>query len=100
VVKSITESMVLWENGGGVKVVPRPYDDMVKYPEDSVFSNSWGGCNAEVHEMTPEQRKTAVFIEATHLILRDKVPADAVHREFLKLEEYRDGLNPDWLRSL
>ena len=47
--------------------------------------------NACFGNMTFEQRKAAVFIEAMHLIVRDKCDPTAVHRALLDLQEYRDG---------
>ena len=36
-----------------------------------------------------------MFIEAIHLIIRDKVDPVAVHNALLELDEYRDGLSSD-----
>lgn len=52
-------------------------------------------CNHDLHEMNFKQRKLMVFIEAMHLIVRDKVEPMAVHRALLALDEYRDGCSPD-----
>ena len=46
-------------------------------------------------KMTFEQRKAAVFIEAMHLIVRDKCDPFAVHNALLDLQEYRDGCSSD-----
>ena len=43
-----------------------------------------------------QKRKTIVFIEAVHLIVRDKCDPEAVHKALLNLEEYHDGLSDDF----
>jgi len=45
--------------------------------------------------MDYEERKLMVFIEAMHLIIRDRCDPDAVHKAFLDLDEYRDGCSDD-----
>ena len=36
-----------------------------------------------------------VFIDFHTLVVRDGMPIDAVHREFLKIDEYRRHMSPD-----
>lgn len=50
-----------------------------------------------VHGLTFDQRKALVFIEAVHLIVRDRCDPRAVHRALLGLEEYQAGLAEDAL---
>lgn len=54
-----------------------------------------GACWAAIRKMTFEQRKTTVFIEAIHMIVRDKCDPMAVHFALCGLDEYRDGLADD-----
>ena len=72
---------------------------LVRWPDTCGASKAYLcsalACDFAVHEMTFEQRKTMVFIEAMHLIIRDGCAARAVHRALLGLEEYRDGLSAD-----
>lgn len=49
----------------------------------------------EIRNASYEKRKLTVFIEAMHLIIRDKCDPTAVHRALLGLREYRDGLSDD-----
>jgi hypothetical protein len=49
----------------------------------------------EVQEATFEQRKTKVFINAMHMIVRDKCDPEVVHRVLSELEEYQDGCADD-----
>jgi hypothetical protein len=41
------------------------------------------------------QRDMMLFIEFNTIVVRDKVPVEAVHREFLKIDEYRERISPD-----
>lgn len=52
-------------------------------------------CCSRYQEEPFEGRKTLVFIQAMHLIIRDRVDPMAVHRALLGLREYVDGLAPD-----
>ena len=36
-----------------------------------------------------------LFIEFNTIVVRDQVPVEAVHREFLKIDEYRKRISPD-----
>lgn len=80
----------------------KPNSDQIKvglWPDKMRWSNSWprscGACYTHWQKMNSEQLKTILFIEAVHLIIRDRVDPDAVHREFYKIDEYRDGLAED-----
>lgn len=47
---------------------------------------------------THEQWRQKVFMEAVHLIVRDKCDPMAVHRALLRINEYRSGLSDDMPR--
>lgn len=72
---------------------------LVAWPEgvdaSRKFERSGLACYPEVRALPFEQRKTAVFIEAMHLIVRDGCEPKAVHAALLGLEEYRDGCAAD-----
>ena len=36
-----------------------------------------------------------LFIEFHTIVVRDRIPVDAAHREFLKIDEYRRRIAPD-----
>ena len=84
-----TNAILLW-NPGTPQVEIRPLGD-----PGVEFQMSGLGCYADVREMNFEQRKAHVFIEAVHLIVRDRCDPQAVHRALLALEEYRDGCASD-----
>ena len=85
------DSLLLWSpKTGESKVVPRGHGK--KYPH---LGSSSLGCYARVRDADFETRKTFVFIEAMHLIIRDGVDPKQLHNELMKLEEYRDGCSCD-----
>ena len=83
--------MLCWNPGADVALIPWP--DLTGASQR--YECSTLACNAEFHKMTAEQRKLAVFVEAMHLIVRDKCDPQAVHGALLGLQEYRDGMAPD-----
>ena len=72
---------------------------LVEWPDASRKSDSYEmtglACYTAIRDMDHERRKAVVFIEAMHLIVRDKVDPMALHRALLGLDEYRDGMAPD-----
>ena len=40
-------------------------------------------------------RDMMLFIEFNTIVVRDKIPVEAAHREFLKIDEYRQRISPD-----
>lgn len=71
-----------------------------EWPDKNKWSKPYkmtgGFCFFEVHDMTPEQLKTYLFIEAYHMIVRDGVCPEAVHNEMIKIEAFKDGLAEDF----
>ncbi|WP_156880531.1 hypothetical protein [Thermomonas fusca] len=91
-----TNAMLCWTPGtANVKLVPWP--DTIRASD--AYRSTTLACNSYVHGKNFEQRKAIAFIEAVHLIVRDKVDAAAVHNTMLDLEEYRDGCAEDMLRE-
>jgi len=90
------ESIIAWnQNSDQVEVGP--------WPDRTGWSKSYAmtggaGC-ANVQDMSHDQLKAYLFIEAMHMIIRDKVDPFAVHRALLKLDVYRDGLAEDMPQS-
>jgi hypothetical protein len=41
------------------------------------------------------RRDMMLFIEFNTIVVRDKIPVEAAHREFLKIDEYRQQISPD-----
>ncbi|MBE7422328.1 MAG: hypothetical protein HS110_07850 [Zoogloeaceae bacterium] len=88
----VTNGILCWTpNTADVAVVP--------WPDEAGFSEGFGmtalGCWNYARHLEFEERKALVFVEAMHLIVRDKMPADAVHAALWVLDEYRDGCAED-----
>lgn len=64
---------------------------------DEGFLMSTGGCCAEVRSLSPDEARARVLSEFVGLVVRDRVDIAAAHREFLKIEEYRDAIPEDLL---
>ena len=79
-----------------VKVGPMP----VETGWSRKYMMSAGGCWAHVQKMNHEQAKLYCYLEAMHMIIRDRVDPDAVHRAFCGIVEYHDGLSADMPGSL
>lgn len=72
---------------------------VVRWPDDGNLSSLWectgGACWDTWRAANFEQRKACLFIEAMHLIIRDKCDPSAVHKAFCCFDEYADGLSLD-----
>lgn len=72
---------------------------LVPHPDHTGESRHYRTCLlaafGDVRRMTFEERKLQVFMEAMHAIVRDGVPAHAVHKALLGLREYRHGCSHD-----
>lgn len=72
---------------------------LVPWPDTTDLSGRYFGtalaCYTNVQKKDFEQRKAQVFIDAMHLIIRDKCDPMAVHKTLLGLDEYRDGCSED-----
>jgi len=87
-----TNAMLCWNpNSDQVLVVPWPD----KAGHASGYEREALAAYKEVREMTFEQRKAHIFIEAMHLIVRDHVNPIAVHQALLGLDEYRKDCAED-----
>ncbi|MCF5725332.1 MULTISPECIES: hypothetical protein [Pseudomonas] len=87
-----TEVMLCWTPGtANVALVPWPDVQRASTP----YQCSSLACYGEFREMTFEQRKAQIFIEAMTLIIRDECDPSAVHHALCGLNEYRAGCPVD-----
>ena len=72
---------------------------LVPWPDTRNLSGKYTftalACYANFRRMTFEGRKTQILCEAIHAIVRDRVPADVVHRVLLPLAEYQEAMASD-----
>ena len=84
----LTEATIAWNYDSDViKVGPGPVSD---YWADE-YQYFTGSCYPFIHELTPDQLRAAAFIFFRDVVVLAGVDAQAAHREFLKIDEYREG---------
>jgi len=88
-----TEVMLCW-NPGTAEVALIEWPDHLGGRSER-YTMTTLACEERIHGKTFEERKAIVFIEAMHLVVRDRCDPRAVHRALLELDEYRDGCSPD-----
>lgn len=91
--KSIKEYMVIWTGDGRVCLQKWPARGQRLFK--GAFESSWGACDMEVQDATFEKCKTMIFIQAMHMIVRDKCDPQVVHCVLSELDEYQDGCSDD-----
>lgn len=89
----LTNTMICWNLGGEVALVPWPDTHRLS----DRYQSTSGACYTHVHEADFEQRKVFAFIDALKLMVGYKCDPAVVHAAFLCLDEYVDGLPDDML---
>lgn len=89
---SAKEVMLCW-NPGSDEVAIVKWPDKIGASEKYLMTGL--ACFLEIHDKKYDYIKQLVFIEAIHLIVRDKCDPMAVHNALLQVQEYRDGLACD-----
>jgi len=85
------KAMIAWNpNTNEIKVGPWP--DSTGWSKN--YSMTSGACYLSRHRK-PNIWKMMNFIDAIHIIIRDKVDPMAVHNAMLVLDEYVDGCSDD-----
>lgn len=100
--KNLTNSIICWvPETKHVFITPWPDAGQIEAIEKGlgVHLRTGGACWSHVQKLPFSKRKEQVFIDAVHLIVRDKCDPMAVHNAFSVLEEYRDGLAYDMPRT-
>jgi hypothetical protein len=87
-----TNGMLCWDPGTD-RVEVGPWPDTTGW--SNKYERSTLACYHDIRKEFLSERRAIIFIEAIHLIIRDRCDPDAVHRALLNLEEYRDGLSYD-----
>jgi len=85
------EALVLWNPGTSEVLVVKKQGsrDYGKYQySDGACWGFWSG-------LKPMHRDLLLMIMFNTLVVRDGVPVEAAHKEFLKIREYRQRISPD-----
>jgi hypothetical protein len=91
------EALIAWNpDTDQIRVGPllkRGDPDWTEYP---IYYDFTGGA-AETARRSLEglEAALAMFIDFNTIVVRDRVPVEAAHREFLKIEEYCQRISPD-----
>ena len=96
----LKECMIAW-NPNSDQVMIGPHPDVTGW--SNRYQSTAGACYSHVHSLNEEQRQLYVYVKAVHLIVRDGVDPNAVHKAFSQIEEYEDGFIsdlPSMLRNL
>jgi hypothetical protein len=76
---------------GAVKVGPWPDTTGWSHP----YCNTDGCCRSEWAKWSWERQLKIIFIIFNTLVVRDGIAPLAAHREFLKIDAYRECISPD-----
>jgi hypothetical protein len=93
------EALIAWTPGTDhIRVGPllRPSDgsDWTEHPIRYAYTG--GAAYTGLRECEDKtKRDMMLFIEFNTIVVRDEIPVAAAHREFLKIDEYRDRISPD-----
>jgi hypothetical protein len=86
------DKMLCW-NPGTDQVALVDWPDRIRASDK--YEMTQLGCFTDFNKASFGVRKTLCFIEAMHLIVRDKCDPQAVHKAMLGMEEYLDGCSDD-----
>ncbi len=88
----ITEAMIAW-NPSTDEIEVGPWPDRRGWSRG--YRNTSGACYMFIHKLPPDLQLTQMFVNFNTIVVRDEVVVKAVHREFLKIAEYRQHISPD-----
>ncbi|GEO42308.1 hypothetical protein SAE02_64560 [Skermanella aerolata] len=72
---------------GRTEIEVGPYPDRTGWT--SRYDGLGGGCMPVVHELNPAERAAMLFKDFNTLVIGHGLDPMTVHREFLKIDEYR-----------
>lgn len=85
------EVMVACNYGADIEVGPWP--DKTGWSDR--YQLTFGACNLDRHKRPAAQQVLLLFIDFQQAVVDYCVPVADVHREFLKIDEYRWHIAPD-----
>jgi hypothetical protein len=74
-----------------VKVGPHP--DTIGWSKP--YAQSAGSCYLALKSAPEMEQLVQLFIDFHTMIVRDGIDPQTAHREFLKIDEYRERISPD-----
>jgi hypothetical protein len=98
----LNEAMVMWNpNSSNIKVMSRDVylKEVQNYAIRKRYKTSFpywfSGRDERFQSLSVLESKLIIYIEAIHIIVRDKVDPNAVHEALLNIDEYVDCLAND-----
>ena len=76
---------------GSIEVGPWP--DRIGWT--ACYALATGAFEFKWQEAPPDALALMVMIAFNTLVVRDGIPVDAAHQEFLKIDQYREHISPD-----
>ena len=92
----ITEAAIGWNSvtdKGKTEIEVGPYPDRTGWT--SRYDGLVGGCVPIVQELNSAERSAMLFVDFNALVIGHGLDPMTVHREFLKIDEYRRMIPPD-----
>jgi hypothetical protein len=89
---AIDKWMAVW-NMDSREVKVGPWPDVSGW--SGRYDMSLGCCSSNRHRMSAEGQAMMLFIDFHSLVIGRGLDPQAVHREFLKIDEYRRRISPD-----
>lgn len=80
-----------WDHGGKIEVGPHPDKD----GWSDKYTYTAGACYLASKNWSDRSKQLQIFIDFMHIVVRDKVNPQDVHRAFLLIDEYREALAED-----
>jgi hypothetical protein len=95
----LRDTMICWNGsdssrGEPLTVEAGPHPDLAGW--SNRYDCSDGACwLIDWPKHSDDERLLRLFVMFAILVIRDRVPAETVHRAFLAVDEYREALPPD-----
>lgn len=95
---TIDNWMVAWTRSDDVTVLSGAVE-VGPWPDRTGWSRPYrmkvGACFSDYREGTPLEKIVQMFMDFHTCVVRDRICAQAAHREFLKIDEYQRRISPD-----
>jgi hypothetical protein len=91
----LIETAIGWNSltaKGKTEIEVGPYPDRTGWT--SRYDGLGGGCMPIVHELNPAERAAMLFVDFNTMVIGYGLDPMTVHREFLKIDEYRCRVPP------
>jgi hypothetical protein len=89
----ISEALVAWTPGKDCQVGPLAKEGVPAWSRP--YCMTGGAAFIHVRKAEPWKQVALMFIEFHTLVVRDGIDPAQAHKEFLKIDEYRQRISPD-----